>query len=500
MERMCRAALRITISSNTASPRLSSLDISINQTDFHSACNSASDDPAAAAEQLVHLAGARNPTVLCELAYLCLTAPIGRVGTRSSLRSVAIILLDQVIADFPKYSRAYCVKGQALLPPEHGGWAEPTLKQDCVEIAYDLFSKAEQLQCFEGMFLKGRLLVTSTPVHNSDRMSALGFELVRRAAFEGRIAQAFVFVAANYEYPGKYAPSLFTSLAELGEMERQKVIFDLYNRAAQLGYAAALNDIGTSVELAYAGIAANFDQARRYYLRAAKGGYTDAFENLGNLYETGMGHKDKRRIDLRKALHFYHLGAHLRSVNCAHYLATLYDEGVQNVLKRDVRMAERLYVLSMNLANDNHDEKMASAALKDLCRCYITSIKTSVPESVECRRAMARMNELLGEKSVKQMLLVVEKSIVRALKERRKAPLEKLVHSRNSGRILRTARDVLRGTRAGNLKVREKRLVHLFGRHNARTMADYGVSKSRRFRAQSLSKLKGERECADVVC
>ena len=426
------------------------------------------------------LGGERNAAVLSELAYLCLTAPVGKVGTRSSLREVAIIILDEVISEYPKYSRGYCLKGQAILPPEHGGWADPTVSEDNIEVAYELFSKAEKLSCYEGMFLKGRLLVTSTPLHKSGRMSRVGLEKVKKAAKEGKIARAFVFLAVNYEYPEKYAPDLFKAYLQAEEMDRQKMILKLYKEAAKLGYAAALNDIGTSIELSYGGMKADFDDAKNYYLLAAKNGYIDAFENLGNLYETGMGQKNLNRLNLRKAIHFYRIGTTLRSVNCSHYLATLYDEGVEGVLSRNIFFAEHLYVFSMVLANDKHDEKMANLALRDLCRCYITLVKTNLPESLLCRRAMKHLNYLVGEKCVNRMLASVELCMVRALKERKKAPLEKLVHSRNSGRILRVARGVLKngGRNIGGERERERRLLHLFGKRFHRVMTDFGMSKS----------------------
>jgi len=98
---------------------------------FHNVCNKASEDPTSTAIEIINLAGTHCPIVICELAQICLTGPVGRMGSRAALRSVALILLDTVLRDMPHFSRALCLKGQALLPPEHGGWAPPMDETTC---------------------------------------------------------------------------------------------------------------------------------------------------------------------------------------------------------------------------------------------------------------------------------------------------------------------------------------------------------------------------------
>jgi len=447
---------------------------------FHNACNKASEDPTSTAIEIINLAGTHCPIVICELAQICLTGPVGRMGSRAALRSVALILLDTVLRDMPHFSRALCLKGQALLPPEHGGWAPPMDETTCgtdggngndndndnIELAYTLFDSAARQGYGEGIFLKGRFLVTTVSIHGSINRARFGLDLVKKAAMEKGIARAYVFTAICYEYPDKYVPSLCTALDHMGSTEREKKILELYERAAELGDAAAMNDMGSSVETEYGGLKADFEAAKNYYVRAIQAGYVNAFENLGALYEMGMGGKASERIDVKKALGYYKLGAQMRSFSCAYYLAQVYDEGIKGTLERNCEMAARLYKQAMLCASDSHDNKLAAQILKDLCALYVTRAKIHPMTSAESTGALRCLRQLLGKKGARITMASVEKNLVRALTMRKKGPLEKLVTSRNSGRILAYCKGRLHRRNSDNYYTNNIQVVeinHLFG-------------------------------------
>jgi localization factor PodJL len=95
--------------------------------------------------------------------------------------------------------------------------------------------------------------------------------------------------------------------------------------------AAAEGDPAAAYEVAvrYAegrGIAANLEEAARWFERAAKGGLALAQFRLGSLYEKGQGVKK----DLVEARRLYVAAADKGNAKAMHNLAVLYAEGIDN--------------------------------------------------------------------------------------------------------------------------------------------------------------------------
>jgi TPR repeat protein len=79
---------------------------------------------------------------------------------------------------------------------------------------------------------------------------------------------------------------------------------DYFERSANLGHAAALNNLGYLYELGL-GITKNPKEAFSHYLRSAEKGFAAANFNLGRLYEAGIGVKK----DLKTARKYYKTAA-----------------------------------------------------------------------------------------------------------------------------------------------------------------------------------------------
>lgn len=389
---------------------------------LHEATQYAEDDATAAASWLAGAAG-EDPAVLCEVARVCQTGAVGRIGHSDAARKLALALLDRVRDAEPTFTRALWMRGEALLTAPHGGKARPPQTSSSLLEAEELFARAAALGDPEGVFLQGRLLVTTAPEHRCKKRATHGLMLIQKAARAG-VARAFVSEALCYERPDEYAPARFQarSTAE---------ILRLYVKAAELGDALALNDIGNSIATGYAGLTAEFDAAERYYLRAIDAGAVVGYENIGTLYESGMDGMAKERIDVGRAHEYYRTGAHMRSARCSLFMGSAFDEGIAGSIKRDIRKATHYYERAFWLADEQENERIANFALKDLCALHVTKIK-KCEEAVESIRFLRRY---LNARSVKGMLKEVDAAIVKAKKGDDKVLVD-LVGDFNAKRLL----------------------------------------------------------------
>lgn len=390
------------------------------------ACRRAEFSPEAAALRLADVAG-RDPALLCELANVCQTGPVGRVGKRDCSRQLALHLLDIALEVDPKFTRAMWMRGEALLTPHYGGRAKPPQSAQGLENAEKLFSRAADMGDPEAVFLQGRLLVTTTPEHRCQERAKHGFDLIRWAARHG-VARAYISEALCYEKPDEYAPARFPRHSD-------REILQLYESAAKLGNSLALNDMGNSVATGFAGIKRVFETAERYYRLSIESGAVVAYENIGTLYENGMDGRAKKRIDLRRAHEFYEDGAHLRSSRCCLFMASAYDEGIDGVVEHNAKLAEYFYMLALLIADDEHEEETANFALKDLCAMHVTRIKTNDAGSPLAVTSMGMLRGFLGKKSVAATLKHVDKAISKAKRGDGK-PLTDLLGDFNAKKVL----------------------------------------------------------------
>eukprot|EP00171_Calliarthron_tuberculosum_P001749 IDg1749t1 len=220
---------------------------------------------------------------MLEFASLCLDGPVGVVGTRRTLRATAILLLDKVLAEQPDCARALCLKGEALLSPEHLGKAGLETPMILHKEAFALFCKAADTGCVKAKFLKGRWLVTMAAIHNSDVKTAEGKKLIKECR-EAGVRSALLFLSQCYEFPGRFSPMWFSKDIPKSRKDRQRIFLDLTMGAVELGDADALNDVGSSYATAYGGLQHDFEAAERYYLRAIRAGSLHAFHNLAIQY------------------------------------------------------------------------------------------------------------------------------------------------------------------------------------------------------------------------
>lgn len=449
---------------------------------FEQACQTASEDPSSAADTLASLAKDAGSPALIEFARLCISGPVGHVGARRALRAVAIILLDKVLSVEPDNTSAMCVKGEALLPPIHVGNADPDAPMPVLKEAYALFKRAADLGSMEALFLKGRWLITMAPVHRSESQAAEGKRNVKTAA-EAGLARALVFLAQCYEFPARFSPVSFTRDLPTGKTAREKLILSYYMKAAQLGDADALNDVGSSYATGYGGLRHDFDEAVRYYVKAIQAGSLHAFDNLGTHYETGMSGRFPERIDLKKALHYYRHGARMRCSKCAHNLAAAYEEGLQDTLVRDTTHAEKYYRHTIYLADDDNDPQTACRALKDLIALYITRIKMNANDEAVVERTKKRLARYLTARMIASTMNDVNKALAGAVKGKTKVLVD-LVGEFNARMVTQRAKELLdRVHRDEACSESDKQLVKsMFGAYVPQEPRGTGRSRAKRRR------------------
>lgn len=445
----------------------------LNTAQLHIICNSASIDFESTVKGLIELADGLPPAVHCELARLCLDGRLGRVGERHTMRKVAAEVLQYTLSKAPLYAPALCLRGESLLPPEHGGLGAPDAPAHALEEAYCLFSRAAALGDSEALFLQGRFQVTTAPSHGNVELADDGLKRVLRAAERG-VARAYIFAAICHEFPTKYAP--IPSLVRC--KKRARTILDLYTRAAELGDAAALNDVGTSIAMGYSDLRPDFDEASRHYASAIRGGYVEGFENIGKHYETGMDGAADVRIDYLKALLYYKQGTRLRSANCARHLARWYNEGV--VVEEDMEKAVELYSVGLWIANDEHNYITCSEILKELSALYVCLLKMNTMVSEKARAARDTLQRYLGAKSVASILADVDEAVFKALMGRRKK-LNSLLGGHNCKRLLKYCKNTLNSTLGENPASCDE-LEHVFGRRTKQLRENW--KRTARYRKQ----------------
>lgn len=404
-----------------------------------------------------------NPKDLIPLVRLCLTAPLAPVGSRPALRALAVLLCDRILLRQPDNHDALCMKGELLLPFIHYGSNSSYPPREVLQEAYALFDAASRRGSTLAVFLKGRWLLSMEPLHKDPTQAKVGARCVKAAA-EANCARALVFMAHRYEYPELDRTISFAADLPKGKAAREKFILSFYKKAADQGDAGALNDIGTSFAEGYGGLKSDFDEAVRYYLKAIEGGSLTAYDNLGTHYETGMGGKFPDKVDLKRALYYYQLGARERCPKCAYNLANAYEEGLNIEVDQSLKKAEKYYKYALRLADDGNDTATAGKCVKDLLAMYITKIKTTQPGDMEAKKAAGKITRLISHEPMQtKMMESVNKAILQALKGRLTA-LNKLVGKNNAETILRAAKKAFDSVMSNKAKEEDReRLNHILG-------------------------------------
>jgi TPR repeat protein len=110
----------------------------------------------------------------------------------------------------------------------------------------------------------------------------------------------------------------------------------LYQKAADVGYKLAINNIGAMYEDGHQGVPVNHAEAVKWYTRAADAGEPIAMTNLGWMYEAGWGVKK----NCAEAVRLYQSAANAGYSPGMSNLALLYYDG--KCVERDYAEARRL--------------------------------------------------------------------------------------------------------------------------------------------------------------
>jgi len=164
----------------------------------------------------------------------------------------------------------------------------------------------------------------------------------------------------------------------------------LYQKAADDGYAKALNNLGAMYEVSRPGIAVDHAEAVKWYTKAAEAGEPIGMSNLGWMYEAGLGVKK----NCAEAVRLYQSATKLGYSPAMSNLGMLYYEG--KCAERDYAEAKRLYeqALAADPGND--------AAMNDLGVLYWNGY--GVPRNRVLGRQWFEKAAALGNREAKQNL------------------------------------------------------------------------------------------------
>jgi TPR repeat protein len=149
--------------------------------------------------------------------------------------------------------------------------------------------------------------------------------------------------------------------------DKQDEAVALIRAAAEKGYSAAENDLGSSYEHGSA-VTKDEVKALRLYRQAAESGYAPAFFHEGSLYWDGIG----TGVDRAEAVRWFKRGADQGDPFSHRRLAELYEVGDQ--LPQDLERALFHHAIEMRLfevAGDVPDAAMARARRGSLARALL---------------------------------------------------------------------------------------------------------------------------------
>jgi hypothetical protein len=130
----------------------------------------------------------------------------------------------------------------------------------------------------------------------------------------------------------------------IGSDVNMKKAFELYRKAANLGNAFVMTNLGYCYERGI-GTNVNVKKAFELYQKAANLGYAFGIYSLGYCYMNGIG----TRLHEEKAFELYQKAANLGNLNGINGLGHCYDNGIGTVI--DKRKAVGLYLNAANLGS-----------------------------------------------------------------------------------------------------------------------------------------------------
>lgn len=427
------------------------------------------------------------------MAKVCIEAPVGRILDRRRLRAVAIMLLDYLIRHDPMHAEALCMKGELLLPSIHYGANDFDAPREVLREAYQLFDRASKVSSV-ALFLKGRWLLSMAFLHKNEDDTKRGAALVKEAV-KKNCPRAMTFLANRYEYPEMDANSTFHDQIPRGRSNKEKYIFRYYKKAAELGNSDALNDIGSSYAEGYGGLEPDFDKAIDYYQKAIQAGSVLGYDNLGTHYETGMNGQCPDRKNPEKALEYYRRGAKQRCAKAAANLGAVYQDGMKGLVVRNIRKAEKYYMLALKIADDNQEYLHASRCLRDLVAVLLTRLKLVVPGTAEERKVRKKiMRVIRDEDTVDTLLTKLNKNCLSAARGRRHY-LETMLDEENARPIIEKMTHLQEKMRATTATAEEVLMFnHIIGYHEDAEVEVAAAPKKRKAKTTSSVKRLSKRK------
>jgi hypothetical protein len=230
-------------------------------------------------------------------------------------------------------------------------------------------------------------------ITDCDRLAAMPYDTGHAASLPGLEVENIDVTAAAKACNDAIAqyPDVIRFTFEAGRVATARKDYAearrLYLKAADAGYAMAMNNIGALYE-GGSGVPRNYDEAARWYAKAVAAGEPIAMVDLGWQYEHGQGVKK----DLAEARRLYETAANAGVPAGMNNLGLLYYYG--RGVPRDYALARKLFEQSVALGN--------AASMNDLGILYKEG--DGVPRDTKTARQWFEKAAALGNPEAKQNL------------------------------------------------------------------------------------------------
>jgi TPR repeat protein len=149
------------------------------------------------------------------------------------------------------------------------------------------------------------------------------FQLGRALDVAGQVDEAKEWYAKAVELGEFAAMNNLANLYSRDDPPRMEEAVQLYQRAAEGGIAPAFVNLGSIYAGGSVGVEQSYEEARKWYLRAADLGEPQGMDAYANLLETGSGGP----VDYAEARRWYEKAAELDFAGSMHRLGDLYENG-----------------------------------------------------------------------------------------------------------------------------------------------------------------------------
>ena len=174
--------------------------------------------------------------------------------------------------------------------------------------------------------VKRALIACASALADDPANPRLQHQMGRLLDIQGRYdeAESFYKLAGGADYSAALVNLGFLSVTARGRERDYATAMKFYRRAADLGNLRARTNIGEMFERGWS-VAPNLDEAVLWYRLAARNGWPNALDTLGNLYRKGRDDQG-RGLDRNpaEAIRLYRIAAELDSTNAMNNLGQIY--------------------------------------------------------------------------------------------------------------------------------------------------------------------------------